>query len=303
MSQHTGGGGIGRRLRAAFTDAGVTGWLHAVDLDRPAAQVGVGADRLVATASMFKIAVALTLFRVADAGGVDPAEAVTLRPEERSGGTTGVGAMLDAATLSLRDLAFLAITLSDNGAADALLDRLGLAEVNRTLTDLGLTRTAVVHHCRDLAALMAADAGVADGAALAPLLADPVVLARLRVLDPALTNRSTPREITRLLAAIWRDEAASADSCAALRRLLGLQVWPHRLASGFPFDDVRVSGKTGTLPTIRNEAGVVEYPDGGRYAVAVFTRSASTAFTLPAADAVIGTTARLAVEHLRASRA
>jgi beta-lactamase class A len=78
-----------------------------------------------------------------------------------------------------------------------------------------------------------------------------------------------------------------------------LQVWPHRLASGFPFDDVRVAGKTGTLPTVRNEIGVVEYPDGGRYAVAVCTRSASTAFTLPAADAVIGTAARLAVEHLR----
>ncbi|WP_143261680.1 serine hydrolase, partial [Allokutzneria sp. NRRL B-24872] len=98
-----------------------------------------------------------------------------------------------------------------------------------------------------------------------------------------------------------RAAAASPESCAAMRRLLALQVWPHRLASGFPFDDVRVAGKTGTLPTLRNEVGVVEYPDGGRYAVAVFTASVRTSLTLPAADAVIGTTARLAVDHLRAN--
>jgi beta-lactamase class A len=98
---------------------------------------------------------------------------------------------------------------------------------------------------------------------------------------------------------IWRDEAAAPDSCAAIRRLLALQVWPHRLASGFPYDDVLVAGKTGTLPTVRNEIGVVEYPDGGRYAVAVFTRSASTALTHPRADATIGTAARLAIEYLR----
>jgi beta-lactamase class A len=61
-----------------------------------------------------------------------------------------------------------------------------------------------------------------------------------------------------------------------------------------------VSGKTGTLPTPRHEAGVVRHPDGGRYAVAVCTRSASTGVTLPAADAVIGTVARIAVDAPRA---
>ncbi|KJY47691.1 hypothetical protein VR46_02055 [Streptomyces sp. NRRL S-444] len=73
------------------------------------------------------------------------------------------------------------------------------------------------------------------------------------------------------------------------------------MAAGFPFDDVHVAGKTGSLPTLRNEVGVIEYPDGGRYAVAVFTRAANPAATLPAADAVIGTTARIAVDALRAT--
>lgn len=41
-------------------------------------------------------------------------------------------------------------------------------------------------------------------------------------------------------------------------------------------------------------------PLGGRYAGAVFTRTARTSALLPAAEAVIGTAARLAVDALRA---
>lgn len=63
------------------------------------------------------------------------------------------------------------------------------------------------------------------------------------------------------LGGVWHDEVAGPDSGAAIRRILELQVWPHRLASGFPYDDVQVAGKTGTLPTIRNVVGVV---DSGR---------------------------------------
>jgi beta-lactamase class A len=84
-----------------------------------------------------------------------------------------------------------------------------------------------------------------------------------------------------------------------MRRILSNQVWPHRLASGFPEDVVSTAGKTGTLVTVRNEAGVVTYPDGKRYAVAIFTRSHKIRSKNPGADAVIGAAARAAVTHLR----
>lgn len=274
------------RVRAAFADAGVTGRLHAVDLDRPDRELSVGADDPVVLASVFKVPLLVALHH----SGHDLTRRVTL-DHDRSTGPTGVGGMLDPVTASLRDLAYLAITVSDNAAADALADLIGLDAVNRTLADLRLKHTAVVHRARDSTRTMAEDAAPDE---LPAALTDPVVLSRLRALDPAHTNRGTARDLTTLLRHVW-----AHDDCAPIRRAMSLQVWPHRLASGFPFDDVRVAGKTGTLPTVRNEIGVVEYPDGGRYAVAVFTRSASTAFTLPQADAVIGTAARLAIEALR----
>lgn len=283
------------RIKDAFADAGVTGLLHARDIDT-GAELGLGADTLMSTASVHKLCLVSTVFREAAHGRLDLTRQVEVTPQRRTKGPTGLAAFLDPARLSLRDLAAQSIAVSDNTAADVLWDEVGLETVNRTMAGLGLRRTRAVHMMRDLYASMAEDAGRGGAAALV----EPAVVARLRVLDPTHTNRSTARELTRLLAAVWRDEVCGGEFGQVLRRVLGLQAWSHRLASGFPFDDVRVSGKTGTLPTLRHEAGVVEYPDGGRYAVAVLTRSASTVITLPAADAVIGTAARIAVDALRA---
>ncbi|GGK75465.1 serine hydrolase [Sphaerisporangium melleum] len=279
-------------LTAVFRAGGVTGSLHATDIDT-GAQVSVGADDPVVLASVFKLPLLVEFYRQAEAGVLDPALPCRVEPGDRTSGGTGLAAMLDPATLSLRDLAYLMIAVSDNAAADVLARHVGLAAVNAMLGRFGLTATRVEHDCRGMLAALEADAGRLEG----PL--HPRDVPRLRVLDPAHGNRSTPREMARLLGMVWRDEAAGPEACAAIRRLLGLQVWPHRLASGFPYDDVVVSGKTGSLPTLRNEVGVVEYPDGGRYAVAVFTRSIGTAQHQPRADAAIGLAARAAVDHLR----
>ncbi|PKV89175.1 serine hydrolase [Streptomyces sp. TLI_146] len=283
------------RIREAFDQAGVTGRLHALDIDS-GAEIGSGGDQAVVTASVHKLCVLVALHEQAAAGRLDLTEQLEVPLEGRELGPTGMAAMLDPVRMSLRDAAYLMMAVSDNTAAELLLGRIGLDAVNATTARLGLAHTHAVHTFRELLATIKEDAGPGGAQALA----DPYVIARLRALDPARTNRSTPRDMTRLLSAVWRDEACTPEHGAAIRRLLGLQVWPHRMASGFPFDDVHVAGKTGSLPTLRNEVGVIEYPDGGRYAVAVFTRAASTAATLPPADAVIGTTARIAVEALRA---
>ncbi|MEU5001820.1 serine hydrolase [Streptomyces sp. NPDC021622] len=284
------------RIRTAFAEAGVTGWLHACDIDS-GAEIDAGGDHPVVTASVHKLCLLVALHQRAAAGVLDLTEQVECPLTDRAPGGTGLAAMLDPVRMSLRDLAYSMMAVSDNAAADLLLDRVGIDAVNRATADLGLSRTRALHTFGGLLATLREDTGPGGS----QVLTDPHVIGRLRALDPARSNRSTPREMTRLLGAVWRDEACTAEHGAAIRRILGLQVWPHRMASGFPFDDVHVAGKTGSLPTLRNEVGVIEYPDGGRYAVAVFTRAAATAAVLPAADAVIGTTARIAVDAIRAA--
>ena len=288
----------GDAVERAFVRAQVTGWLHAVDVDS-GEQVGVRADEPVILASTFKVPLLVALHRAADAGVLRLDDRVTV-PVDRTSGTAGLGAMRDEATLSLRDLALLMVTISDNAAADAILDAVGLDALQRTAAELGLGATALVASCHDQSDMLVGDL---TRAGLSMRHAHRHGFAGFRTLDPGATNRSTPRDMTRLLGQIWRDEAADPESCREMRRLLGLQVSRHRLASGFAADEVIVSGKTGTVLDLRCEVGVVEMPDDRRYAVATFTRAHDTSGSNPGADAVIGTAARLAIDSLRAPAA
>jgi beta-lactamase class A len=285
------------RFRRLFDAAGVRGLLHACDVEDPGRAVELDGGLAVPLASTFKLHVALAVLHAIDAGTLEATEPLRIGPG-RTSGPTGLAAMRDPVRMSVRDLLYLMLAVSDNAACDVLYDRVGAEAVDGVVAALGLRSTVIRGCCRDLTRSMVEDTGAADAAELFARLREPGALDGLAVLEPERTSRSTPREMTRLLAAVWRDEAASQESCAELRRLMGLQVWPHRLSAGFPDDEVRVSGKTGTLPGLRIEVGVVETGDGRRTAVAVFTRSASGRLNLPQADAAIGTAARLAVDAL-----
>jgi beta-lactamase class A len=285
------------RLRRAFASAGVRGWLHACDVDEPGRAVEIDGGHRVPLASTFKLHVAIAALRLIDDGELEARETVRVGAR-RTAGPTGLGAMRDPVRMTVRDLMYLMLAVSDNAACDALYDRIGAEAIDDAVQALGLRSTAVRGCCRDFNRSMLEDTAARDTAEAFARLREPGALDRLAVLDPARTSCSTPREMSRLLCAVWRDQAAAPESCAELRRLMGLQVWPHRLAAGFPADDAVVSGKTGTLPSLRIEVGVVEPGDGRRYAVSVFTRSASSRLNLPQADAAIGTAARIAVDAL-----
>ncbi|MFE4801600.1 serine hydrolase [Streptomyces sp. NPDC056708] len=286
------------KITSRAKDIGVQVWLHAADLDS-ARQVGIDAAEPVVTASVFKVPVGLELARQAADGAVDLAERVTVAPGRSTPGSYGLATFHQEVTMSWHDLAVLMIGVSDNIATDLILERVGKAAVAESLERLELPQTAVPHDCAELLHTIEEDLGIDyrdDERILAALPAERI--RELRALTPEATCRTSAQEATRLLGLIWRDEAAPAAACADVRRWMELQVWPHRLRSGFG-DEVRVSGKTGTLPTVRNEIGVVEYPDGGRYAVAVFTRAVDARSRVPARDAFIGFAAAQAVDWLR----
>jgi beta-lactamase class A len=290
---------LATRLAVVFAEAGAVGAVHAREIGTNGREVDVGADVAVVLASVFKIPVAVAYAREVAAGRLDPAERTTVTARYRIGGI-GTAGCADDVELSWRDLALFMLTMSDNAATDVLYHRLGRSAVDAVLADLGLTHTRLIGCCEDLFATIAADLQTGEGEDIDAVLAaaTPEQVEKLAVLDPERTSASTPREITALLEAIWTDRAGPAEACAEVRSIMARQIWPHRLSSGFP-SDVQVAAKTGTLPGVRNEAGVVTYPDGRRYAVAVFTRANSFAPRLPAVDASIGRAARLAIDHLR----
>jgi len=287
------------RLADTLRMAGCEGCVHALDIDSGQG-AGFHPEHLVVAASVFKVIVALELYRQAAVDGLALTDQVHITDDNRTAGPTGLSNGHDPASLSLRDLASLMLSISDNTATDALLARVGLERVNATARALGLQHTVLVSDLRGLIASIIEDAAVSNLDTLWALSEDERDrrLGRCRALQPERATRTAPRDMTRLLRSIWRDEAAPAAACREVRRLMG-QHDSHRLAIGFP-DGIRVQAKSGSsMGRIRNEIGVVTYPDGHRYAVAVFTRSRRGTSRQPAIDGAIGTVAALIIERIR----
>lgn len=303
-------GTVEEAMRQALTAVGASARVHALDLDSGEG-VGLEADAPVSLASVFKIPVLLELARQAAAGERALTDRIEVASDGRAPGPTGLSVLLDRVELSLRDLMTLMISVSDNAATDVCIELAGLDRINATLHELGLDHTSIVADCRTLLGDLARELGFDGVEAFGEFNPRTAPAARVEQLTTTMraadainaveTNSSTARETTRLLELVWTDQAGPAEACAEVRRILELQVFRDRLGSGFP-DGVTIASKTGTLPFLRNEAGVVTYPGGGRYAVAVFARAASPAYRQPDQDRIIGTLARIAVDHLRGER-
>lgn len=292
-------GGAQRAIRGMFADAGVRGWLHVAELLRPTVCVTVDPDEPVPVGSVYKVPLMVTFCRLADAGEIDPAQRVTLGPSDRMPGPTGISILRDPVTVSLRDLVVLMMSVSDNTAADAVLRRVGTAAVDETCQDLGMPDTRVLGGAATTFEQLVTETGAESLSAAMERMSDNDTTVPAVVYKPWSKASTTPTDMSRLLRAIWTGAAASAESCAFMRETMGRQAWSHRLASGFAYDDVTVFGKTGTFGSMRHEAGVVELADGSVYTAVVFTQAARADSKLPRADAVIGATARAAVEELR----
>jgi beta-lactamase class A len=296
-------------IEQGFQTVGCVGTLHALSLSS-GAQIGLRPDAPMVIASVFKPLVALEFYAQAQAGVLDPAEMVEITPGRSTPGPVGLSNFQDPARMSLRDLARMMLTLSDNAATDLLTQRVGLDRVNARVRACGCRDTVVESDLATLLDGVAAEMGwrsyaelvAAQGGELGPeaqaRATDPVRLDRVGALEAARTSRTTARDMTTFLAAVWADTAAAADACRSLRQVMAQQV-TRRLEPAMPDGGALAAKSGGLFGRVRNEIGVISWPDGERYAVAIFTRAYKPFVGTAAINAQIGEAARLAIAALR----
>ena len=224
------------------------GWATNADLPFPAA-------------STIKTAILVALYREVDAGRIDLDREIPVSAAAKVPGSGVLTWLRDRLCLSVADLAYLMIAISDNTASNLILDLVGQDRVRATIAGLGLTGTAL--NRRFL--------GRTPGPG-----------------EPE--NWTTAGDLVALFAAIATDRAASPPSCAAMRATLALQQHRDRIPRLLP-ETCRYAGKAGSLPALVHDAGLVETPRG-TLALAVLTRGLADPWT---ADALIGRIARAAV--------
>jgi beta-lactamase class A len=279
---------------------GVHGHLLARNLDT-GDELGFDAGQVVPIASVVKVPIALTVLEEIAQGRLAAARQLTVSTETASLGPTGTASFRFPATLAVGDLVMLMLTISDNAAADRLLDLVGLDRVTASLAGWGCADIRVRHRLQHMYESAADRAGGDFSVALELAIAsDETGTHAIEALDPRYANVATARGLVAFLEAAWLDRIASPAATAELRRLMAMQVFTHRLSSDLRADSVRVSGKTGSFLQLRHEIGVVESDAGDRIAIAALTRSTRRATIAHDIDLGIGAAARAAFEALRA---
>ena len=108
-------------------------------------------DLPLIAASVIKLPVMVTAFRDSLAGTLDLNEAIVVKPEEKMPSCGALTYLHDGLQVTLLDLITLMIIVSDNTAANMLIDRLTPAHVNRTMEALGIPGVALRRRLFDMA--------------------------------------------------------------------------------------------------------------------------------------------------------
>ena len=231
-----------------------------------------------------KVLVALEFYAQVQEDALDPSRRLLIEPGNHTAGGGGVSDFLDPVEVSLRDLCGLMLTISDNTASDHLVDVVGLDRINARAAYCGCVATVIESDLQTIWDRIGRDMGFADYATYAAaqagalgedaqrLSTDPARVDACAAYDANRTNRSTARDMTRLLSAIWTNSGASPEACASVRAVMARQ-FSTRIGRGRPAG-ATIAAKTGSLTgRVSNEIGVISHEDGRAFAVAVFTRA------------------------------
>jgi beta-lactamase class A len=292
-----------RELRAELDAAGLTGWFLVRDLDS-GDEIGIDPDTAVPLASLVKVPLAAAVLDRVGAGELrDDAPMHLVGRGSTEVGPAGLARFRFPATVALADVVYLSTCLSDNVAADALLDLVGPEQVTRYVRGLGVTDLTVRHRLSDLTETPAE--ALVQTPQLAQTLAahggTPSGGHRVRQLDHTRASAGTARACVDLLELLWTTPSPVEPEVALrVRELMRHHVVARqRLWPDFASDAATWSSKTGTLLNHRHEIGVVEHAEGDRYAVAALTASRVSAGVQHVAEATMARVARRLRDHLR----
>ncbi len=191
-------------------------------------QLLINPDDNFPTASSIKVPVLAELYRQSQTGqgarltDIYTANAADIVPDSyiMENLTPGVSRITN------RDVAGFMVAVSDNSAANVLIDRVGMENVNRMLDSLGLHQTRLRRKMMDL-----------------------------RAAQEGRENISTPREMAALLEAIFRGRLLNPTMTDDFFKLLSTpkDSYIPRLLP----EDIKIANKPGSLAAVRTDSGIV----------------------------------------------
>jgi beta-lactamase class A len=190
-------------------------------------------DSVFPQASSIKIAVLAELYRQAqlsaqgEAGKATLTDLYTVRAADLVQDSDIMGGLTPGVTqITNRDLATMMVAVSDNSAANVLIDRVGMENVNALLDSLGLHNTKLRRKMMDVKAA-----------------------------TEGRENISTPQDILTLLEKIYQEKVLNKEMTADFFKMLSTHkdsFVPRDLPDG-----LQIANKPGELEAVRTDSGIV----------------------------------------------
>lgn len=202
-------------------------------------RLDINRDMIFPSASMIKVPIMYEIMRQAATGRLSLDEFLTVTADVRTDGGI-LQELRPDITMTIRELVTLMTVLSDNTATNMLIDRIGMASVNHTMADLGLTATVLRRRMMDFAAARAGNENETSAADLALLF------------EIILNSTGLPRTHS-----TW------------MLDILKRQQIQDKLPFYLPEETV-LAHKTGTLTGVEHDGGILFLP-GGPYIICVLS--------------------------------
>lgn len=202
-------------------------------------------DEPFPTASLIKVPIAVTLMEQVAAGQISLDDRITVLKAEKVPGAGMLQFLHDGAEITIRDAAWLMLTISDNTATNLLLSRLEIRRVWESMEKRGLPRTKVHSKVFLRIASVAPDSSVKYGLGV-----------------------STPNEMARLFALLADGKAVSPSADSVLMDMLAHNEDGQLLQRHV--DGIRAPHKTGATDAVRTECTVLYLES--RVVACAFTR-------------------------------
>ena len=199
------------------------------------------ADDVFPQASSIKIAVLAELYRQAQQGKLKLTDVYTVKTSDLVADSPIMNGLTPGVTqLTLRDLATMVVAVSDNSAANILIDRVGIENVNSLLDSLGLAHTRLRRKMMDLKAA-----------------------------SEGRENISTPGEMMMLLESLYRGKVLNKQLAEDFFKVLSTKKMDSWISRDLP-EDLKIANKPGSLEGVRNDSGVV-FIENRPYIICVMT--------------------------------
>ncbi len=249
----------------------------------------VNGDMLFPMASVFKVPVLVELLYQVKDGRYTLEDEIAVEKSDQHPGSGMISKLaMPGMKLSVLNMAYSMMMISDNSAADILLAKVGAENINARLKSLGITGMTVDRSCQKLIAdyreLMAGSRRPEERKAAIVKFGE------------IPQDRTTPVAMNLLLEKIFRREIPDEELGAlAVQIMLKCETGGTRIKGELPRGTV-VAHKTGTIAGTVNDCGIIYLPDNqGHIALTILTKD----FTADTSDVenIIAKIARLVYDY------